>query len=49
MVLVHGFGCDQVLIAVLAAERRPEFFGALVLVAPSPRHIDDEGTSAASR
>ncbi len=28
---------------VLAARRAPERFGALVMVAPSPRYIDDEG------
>jgi sigma-B regulation protein RsbQ len=31
------------MIGVLAAARRPERFGALVLVGPSPRYIDDEG------
>jgi sigma-B regulation protein RsbQ len=31
------------MIGVLAAERAPELFGALVLVGPSPRYINDEG------
>jgi sigma-B regulation protein RsbQ len=31
------------MIGVLAATREPERFAALVLVAPSPRYIDDEG------
>jgi sigma-B regulation protein RsbQ len=31
------------MIGVLAANRRPEVFGALVLVGPSPRYIDDDG------
>jgi sigma-B regulation protein RsbQ len=31
------------MIGVLAAAREPDRFGALVLVAPSPRYIDDEG------
>jgi sigma-B regulation protein RsbQ len=31
------------MIGVLAAARAPERFGALVLVGPSPRYIDDEG------
>ena len=31
------------MIGVLAAVRRPEVFGALVLVGPSPRYINDEG------
>ena len=31
------------MIGVLAARRRPERFGALVLVGPSPRYIDDDG------
>jgi sigma-B regulation protein RsbQ len=31
------------MIGVLAARRRPELFGKLVLVGPSPRYIDDEG------
>jgi sigma-B regulation protein RsbQ len=31
------------MIGVLAADRAPERFGALVLVGPSPRYIDDEG------
>jgi len=31
------------MIGVLAATRRPERFGALVLVGPSPRYLDDEG------
>jgi sigma-B regulation protein RsbQ len=31
------------MIGVLAAHRAPERFGALVLVGPSPRYIDDEG------
>jgi sigma-B regulation protein RsbQ len=31
------------MIGVLAAAERPERFGALVLVGPSPRYIDDEG------
>jgi sigma-B regulation protein RsbQ len=31
------------MIGVLAARRAPERFGALVLVGPSPRYIDDEG------
>src|ERR1700743_3367083 len=30
------------MIGVLAATRAPDRFGALVLVAPSPRYIDDE-------
>jgi len=33
------------MIGVLAANRAPERFGALVLIAPSPRYIDDEGYS----
>lgn len=31
------------MIAVLAAKRQPARFAALVLIAPSPRYIDDEG------
>jgi sigma-B regulation protein RsbQ len=31
------------MIGVLAAVREPDRFGALVLVAPSPRYLDDEG------
>src|SRR5580700_2327306 len=31
------------MIGVLAATREPDRFGALVLVAPSPRYIDDAG------
>src|SRR3984885_12265348 len=31
------------MIGVLAAAREPDRFAALVLVAPSPRYIDDEG------
>jgi sigma-B regulation protein RsbQ len=31
------------MIGVIAANRRPDLFGALVLVAPSPRYTDDEG------
>lgn len=31
------------MIGVLAAARRPELFGALVLVGPSPRYINDDG------
>src|SRR5688572_19822265 len=31
------------MIGVLAARRAPERFGALVLVGPSPRYLDDEG------
>jgi sigma-B regulation protein RsbQ len=31
------------MIGVLAATREPDRFGALVLVAPSPRYIDDSG------
>ncbi|MEU1008571.1 alpha/beta hydrolase [Streptomyces sp. NPDC005890] len=31
------------MIGVLAAERAPERLGALVMVAPSPRYIDDDG------
>ena len=31
------------MIGVLAANRAPERFGALVLVGPSPRYIDDDG------
>src|SRR5688500_13621136 len=31
------------MMGVLAAAREPERFGALVLVGPSPRYIDDEG------
>ncbi|MFD3540254.1 alpha/beta fold hydrolase [Streptomyces sp. NPDC058662] len=31
------------MIGVLAADRAPERIGALVMVAPSPRYIDDEG------
>ena len=31
------------MIGVLAAKRRPDRFGALVLVGPSPRYIDDDG------
>ena len=31
------------MIGVLAARRKPEQFGALVLVGPSPRYINDEG------
>ena len=31
------------MIGVLAATRKPEQFGALVLVGPSPRYINDEG------
>jgi sigma-B regulation protein RsbQ len=31
------------MIGVLAAADRPELFGRLVLVGPSPRYIDDEG------
>ena len=31
------------MIGVLAAARAPEAIGALVLVGPSPRYIDDEG------
>jgi sigma-B regulation protein RsbQ len=31
------------MIGVLAAEQRPDLFGALVLVGPSPRYINDEG------
>jgi sigma-B regulation protein RsbQ len=31
------------MIGVLAAAREPDRFGALVLVAPSPRYLDDEG------
>lgn len=31
------------MIAVLAHRRAPELFGALVLVGPSPRYIDDDG------
>jgi sigma-B regulation protein RsbQ len=31
------------MIGVLAANKRPELFEALVLVGPSPRYIDDEG------
>jgi sigma-B regulation protein RsbQ len=31
------------MIGVLAANRRPDVFGALVLVGPSPRYIDDDG------
>ena len=30
---------------VLAAQKAPEFFGALVMVGPSPRYVDDEGYS----
>ncbi|MEU6394045.1 alpha/beta fold hydrolase [Streptomyces sp. NPDC046939] len=33
---------------VLAAQRAPERIGALVMVAPSPRSIDDEGYRAGS-
>jgi sigma-B regulation protein RsbQ len=33
------------MIGVLAAQRAPERIGALVLVGPSPRYIDDEGYS----
>lgn len=31
------------MIGILAARQRPERFGALVLVGPSPRYLDDEG------
>ncbi len=31
------------MVAVLAANTRPELFGGIVLVSPSPRFIDDEG------
>jgi sigma-B regulation protein RsbQ len=31
------------MIGVLAAAREPDRFGALVLVAPSPRYLDDDG------
>jgi sigma-B regulation protein RsbQ len=31
------------MIGILAAGRRPDRFGALVLVGPSPRYIDDDG------
>jgi sigma-B regulation protein RsbQ len=31
------------MIGVLAAVREPDLFGALVMVAPSPRYIDDDG------
>jgi sigma-B regulation protein RsbQ len=31
------------MIGVLAAKRQPERFGALVLVGPSPRYLNDEG------
>ncbi|MFJ3395027.1 alpha/beta fold hydrolase [Leifsonia aquatica] len=31
------------MIGVLAAIRRPDLFGALALVSPSPRYVDDEG------
>jgi sigma-B regulation protein RsbQ len=31
------------MIGVLAANREPERFGALVLVGPSPRYLDDDG------
>lgn len=31
------------MIGVLAAGKRPDLFSKLVLVAPSPRYIDDEG------
>ncbi len=31
------------MVGVLAANRRPELFGALVLVGPSPRYINDDG------
>jgi sigma-B regulation protein RsbQ len=31
------------MIGALAANRRPDLFGALVMVGPSPRYLDDEG------
>src|SRR5690606_19530295 len=31
------------MIGVLAANRDPDRFGALVLVSPSPRYVDDDG------
>jgi sigma-B regulation protein RsbQ len=31
------------MIGVLAARRAPELFGALVMVGPSPRYVDDDG------
>ena len=31
------------MIGVLAAAREPDRFAALVLVAPSPRYVDDDG------
>ncbi len=31
------------MVGVLAARRAPELFGALVMVGPSPRYVDDEG------
>jgi sigma-B regulation protein RsbQ len=31
------------MVGVLAADRAPERIGALVMIAPSPRYIDDEG------
>ncbi|HEY3613459.1 MAG TPA: alpha/beta hydrolase [Gaiellales bacterium] len=38
------------MIGVLAAVERPELFSSLVLVAPSPRYVDDDGyTGGASR
>jgi sigma-B regulation protein RsbQ len=33
------------MIGVLAAARRPDLFGALILVGPSPRYLDDDGYS----
>jgi sigma-B regulation protein RsbQ len=37
------------MVGVLAAARRPDLFGALVLVGPSPRYLDDEGYSGGFR
>jgi sigma-B regulation protein RsbQ len=31
------------MIGVLAAQRAPELFGALVMVGPNPRYVDDDG------
>jgi len=50
--ICHELGLDDVvfvghsvsaMIGVLAAAKEPERFGALILVGPSPRYVDDEG------
>ncbi|MCW3011116.1 MAG: hypothetical protein JWO90_1520 [Solirubrobacterales bacterium] len=52
LAIVHELGLHDVvfvghsvsaMIGVVAAGREPERFGELVLVAPSPRYVDDEG------